>query len=169
MPENEQWSASSFVDPPRTEGGVALCGACRLLGHCRLGVLAEHLDDDGVAWFDVSCPRDQEGGPNVAHGGWTAATMDECLGHVPLLNKTMCVTAELTVKFLKPVPVEHPLQVKAWVERKEGSRWYLAAEMFLESSGAVLASASGVWVARDPSHYDRHRRWLSEQQQDIVK
>jgi acyl-coenzyme A thioesterase PaaI-like protein len=169
MPDNEQWAASSFQDPPRTEGGVALCGACRLLGHCRLGVVAEHLDDDGVAWLDVSCPRDQEGGPNVAHGGWTAATMDECLGHLPLLNKTMCVTAELTVKFLKPVPVDLPLQVKVWVERREGSRWYLAGEMVLKSSGAVLASASGVWVTRDPSHYDRHRQWLSEQDQDIVK
>lgn len=170
LPENERWAESSFEDPPRTpEGGVALCGACRLLGHCRLGVIAEHLDDEGVAWFDVSCPPDQEGGPNVAHGGWTAATMDECLGHLPLLNKTLSVTAELTVKFVKPVPVDLPLRVKAWVERREGSRWYLAAEMVLQSSGAVLTRASGVWVTRDRGHYDRNQQWLSEQQQDIVK
>jgi hypothetical protein len=55
------------------------------------------------------------------------------------------------------------------VERREGSRWYLAAEMVLQSSGAVLARASGVWVTRDRGHYDRHQKWLSEQQQDIVK
>jgi acyl-coenzyme A thioesterase PaaI-like protein len=174
MPEtprtpNERWAGSDFQDPPRTEGGVALCGACRRTGRCRLGVTGEHLDEQGVAWFDLTCPRDQEGGPNVAHGGWTAAVLDDCLGHVPLLNKTLSVTAELTVSFVKPVPVERPLRVRAWVERREGSRWYIAGEMVLLPGEAVLARVSGIWVTRDPRHFDRHERWLSEQDRDIVR
>ena len=160
---NTEWAGSDFQEPPRTTGGVALCGACRAAGACRLGVDKERLGDDGVAWFELACPRSQEGGPNVAHGGWTAAVMDECLGHLPLLNRVLSVTAELTVSFVKPVPVERPVQVRAWVERREGSRWYIAGEMTLLPGGAVLARASGVWVTRDPGHFARHEAWLADQ------
>lgn len=160
---NAQWAGSDFQEPPRTTGGVALCGACRAAGACRLGVDKERLGADGVAWFELACPRSQEGGPNVAHGGWTASVMDECLGHLPLLNRVLSVTAELTVSFVKPVPVERPVQVRAWVERREGSRWYIAGEMTLLPGGAVLARASGVWVTRDPGHFARHEAWLADQ------
>ena len=160
---NDRWAGSDFQDPPRTEGGVALCGACRETGACRLGVGGERIDDAGTAWFDVTCPRDQEGGPNVAHGGWTAAVLDDCLGHVPLLHRTLSVTAELTVSFVKPVPVDRPLRIRAWVERREGSRWYIHGEMTLLPGGAVLARASGIWVTRDHGHFDRHQQWLSKQ------
>lgn len=157
------WAGSDFQEPPRTQGGVALCGACRGAGSCRLGVERERLDDDGMACFELACPRDQEGGPNVAHGGWTAAVLDECLGHLPLLHHVLSVTAELTVSFVKPVPVQLPLEVRAWVERREGSRWYIAGEMVLLPNRSALARASGIWVTRDRGHFTRHEQWLAQQ------
>ena len=161
--QDRTWAGTEFQEPPRTPGGVALCGACRVAGSCRLGVERERLDEDGVAWFELSCPRDQEGGPHVAHGGWTAAVLDDCLGHLPLLHRVLSVTAELTVSFVKPVPVQRPLQVRAWVERREGSRWYIAGEMVLLPARAVLARASGIWVTRDRGHFARHEAWLAGQ------
>ncbi|MFE2417132.1 PaaI family thioesterase [Streptomyces hokutonensis] len=157
-------AGADFQDPPRTPGGVALCGACRAAGSCRLGVEGERLDADGVAVFELSCPRDQEGGPNVAHGGWTAAVLDDCLGHLPLLHRVLSVTAELSVSFVKPVPVERPLEVRAWVERRDGRRWYIAGEMVLLPTRAVLARVSGIWVTRDQGHFARHEKWLAEQE-----
>ncbi|MER6798188.1 PaaI family thioesterase [Amycolatopsis mediterranei] len=132
-------------------------------GSCRLGVERERLEGDDTALFDDHSPRDQEGGPDVAHGGWTAAVLDECLGHVPLLHRVLSVTAELSVSFVKPVPVERPLEVRAWVERRAGSRWYIRGELVLLPNRALLAKASGIWVQRDPAHFDRHQRWLAEQ------
>jgi hypothetical protein len=35
--------------------------------------------------------------------------------------------------------------------------------MTLASSGARLASAHGVWVTRDLTHYERHDEWLARQ------
>ncbi|MEU0070071.1 PaaI family thioesterase [Streptomyces sp. NPDC006332] len=157
------WAGSDFQEPPRTPGGVALCGACRAAGSCRLGVEHERLDEDGAARFELSCPRDQEGGPDVAHGGWTAAVLDDCLGHLPLLHRVLSVTAELSVSFVKPVPVGRPLEVRAWVEKREGRRWYIAGEMVLLPTRAVLARASGIWVTRDRGHFDRHNEWLAQQ------
>ncbi|WP_405837358.1 PaaI family thioesterase [Streptomyces sp. NBC_01518] len=162
--ETGVWAGSDFQEPPRTQGGVALCGACRVTGSCRLGVERERLDEDGVACFGLVCPRSQEGGPNVAHGGWTAAVLDDCLGHLPLLHRVLSVTAELSVSFVKPVPVERPLEVRAWVERREGRRWYIAGEMVLLPTRAVLARVSGIWVTRDQGHFARHEAWLAAQE-----
>jgi acyl-coenzyme A thioesterase PaaI-like protein len=156
------WIGADSVAPARTQGGVALCGACHLASSCRLGVQREWLEGK-VAFFEVSCPRDQEGGPNVAHGGWTAAAMDEMLGHVPLLHNQMSVTATLTVNFRKPVPVERPLAGRAWIDKIEGSKWFISGELLLAPSSSVLATATGIWVARDYSHFVRHEKWLAEQ------
>jgi len=156
-------TGADFQDPPRSSGGVALCGACRGGGLCRWGVEREELSADGSVRFALTCPPTHEGGPNVAHGGWTTAVMDDCLGHVPLLHRVMTVTAELTVSFVKPVPVGRPLELRARVERREGRRWYLAGELTLLPGGAVLARAHGVWVSRDRGHFDRHERWLAAQ------
>ena len=100
-----EWAGSDFQEPPRTDGGVALCAACRRTGACRLGLSTEVLGADDVARFDIVCPPEHEGGPGVAHGGWTAAVLDEVLGHVPLLHGTLSVTKKLEVEYLRPVPV----------------------------------------------------------------
>lgn len=149
--------------PTRPGDAVILCGACARRGDCRLGVERERLERWDTAIFDLYCPRDQEGGPEVAHGGWIAAVLDECGGHLPLLNNVLSVTAELTVTFVKPVPVERALQARAWVDRREGSRWYIGVELMLLPGRAVLARASGIWVTRDQGHFDRHQAWLAEQ------
>lgn len=156
------WIGSDSVGRLTTDDGVTLCGACRATRKCRLGVRREWLDGD-VARFEVTCPRDQEGGPNVAHGGWTAAAMDEMLGHVPLLHDQMTVTATLTVNFRKPVPVERPLTARAWIDKIDGSKWFISGELLLLPSLSVLATATGIWIARDPSHFARHEQWLAEQ------
>jgi acyl-coenzyme A thioesterase PaaI-like protein len=159
-----QWAGGDFQQPPRSDGGVALCGACWRRGDCRLGLTTERLGDDGVTRFDIQCPADHEGGPGVAHGGWTASVLDEVCGHVPILNHQMSVTGTLTVKFLKPVPIERPLEAHAWVDRVEGKKWFISGELTLASSGAPLATGTGVWIARDrSSHFDDFERWLDKQ------
>jgi acyl-coenzyme A thioesterase PaaI-like protein len=158
------WVGGDFQQPPRTDGGVALCGACRRTGTCRLGLTTERLDDDGVAHFEITCPPEHEGGPGVAHGGWTAAMLDEALGHVVLLNDRMSVTGTLTIRFEKPVPIGRPLEARAWAERREARKWHLAGELVLASSGASLARAKGVFVLRDgATHFGEFERWLAEQ------
>lgn len=158
------WAGGDFQQPPRTDGGVALCGACRLRGECRLGLTTERLDDDGVARFGIVCPAGHEGGPGVAHGGWTAGVLDEVLGHVPILHGHMSVTGTLTIRFERPVPVERALEARAWVERRERRKWFIEGELVLASSGAILARGSGIFIERDPgTHFVDFERWLAEQ------
>lgn len=161
-----RWAGGDFTLPQQeTEGEVLLCQACSRLGRCRLGVRVEFPAGDDSVESELECDRDHEGGPGVAHGGWTAGVLDELVGHVPLHMGQLIVTGTLTIKFIKPVPIERPLKAKARVERREGSRWFVHADLMLVSTGAVLASADAVMVERDPAHFLRHHAWLAEQDQ----
>ena len=157
------WAGSDFQLPPQPRLPVALCGACRRLGACRLGLGREQLQPGGSVHTDLVCGPENEGGPEVAHGGWTAAVCDEVLGHVPLLNGQLAVTGRLSVTYVKPVPVGRRLHAQAWTERRDGRRWYVTGEMTLASTGAVLARGEAVMVLRDIGHFARHQEWLAEQ------
>lgn len=143
--------------------GVRLCAACARTGACRLGVTHEQLIEPNVSLTQLVCGPEYEGGPGVAHGGWTAAAMDEVLGHLNLLSGQMAVTGTLTVDFLRPVPIERPLEIRAWCEGVEDGRRRNRGELRLVSTGAVLARAHGVFVERDQSHFERYRRWIAAQ------
>jgi acyl-coenzyme A thioesterase PaaI-like protein len=146
------------------DGGVVMCVACRRLGRCRLGLTGETLVEFGSTVTRLSCLSDHEGGPGVAHGGWTAAALDEILGHLVILSGHMAVTGSLTVEFLKPVPIERELEVRAWLERREDGRWHNVGELRLISTGALLARATGIFVERNPTaHFERQKRWLADQ------
>lgn len=145
------------------DGAVHLCYACRKTGRCRLGLSVERLEGERFSRTELTCPAEHEGGPGVAHGGWTTAAMDEVLGHINLLMGQMAVTAELTVEFLRPVPIERPLIALAWCDKVERGRRYNRGELRLAATGAVLARASGVFVERDPSHFERFLRWLAHE------
>jgi acyl dehydratase len=128
-----------------------------------MGVESEDVDDVGVVSYRLRCGRENEGGLNVAHGGWTAGVLDELVGHVAMLSDQLAVTGQLNVTFVKPVPVEQQLTAEAWRSRKEGSRWFITAVLRLEASGAELARAEGILVERDSGHFARHEAWLATQ------
>lgn len=155
-------TAAGLAAPESTDGGgIALCAGCARLGHCHLGLTSEALTEDGSVVTELTCGSEYEGGPEVAHGGWTAAAFDELVGHVLVLRRQLAVTGQLSVTFTKPVPINRPLRGRAWIERSEGRRRYVSAELRLHPGGELLATASAVMVTRDSGHYERHRAWLA--------
>jgi acyl-coenzyme A thioesterase PaaI-like protein len=158
------WAGTDFQLPQSTaDTAVSLCGGCTRSGSCRLGLGREILLEDGTTETDLVCTPDHEGGPDVAHGGWTAAIFDEVLGHVPMLHGQLAVTGRLSVTFVKPVPVGRPLRAVARIDKREERRWHVSAELTLSATGAVLGSAEAIMVLRDRAHFERHRQWLAEQ------
>ncbi|CAM3132021.1 PaaI family thioesterase [Mycobacterium colombiense] len=143
--------------------GIQLCLGCRTLNHCRLGLLREHRQDDGTVISEIICPPEYEAADQVAHGRWTAGVLDEIVGHCVTLGDEFVVTGSLKIDFVKPVPISRPLTSRAAVVRREGRRVYVAAELSLTSSGAVLASAHATMVRRPSNHYERHQEWLDGQ------
>ncbi len=101
----------SGTDTPRRATG--LCWSCSRLGHCQLG-MRENRYEDGIFVMWGACPSSFEGGRRVAHGGWIAAVIDEIGGHLgaAVMGRPgwVTVTAQLTVDFLRPVPIEQDLE-----------------------------------------------------------
>ena len=90
--------------------------------------------------------------------------LDEVIGHVPIQHGQMSVTGTLTVRFVRPVPIERPLVARAWIDRVEGVKWFCSGELVLASSGAQLATGTGVWIAREGgAHFGAFQAWLAEQ------
>lgn len=85
-----------------------------------------------------------EGPPGSAHGGIVAGYLDEVLAGAALRhNGRIHVTGELTVRYVKPVPLDTPLLGRGRVVQDHGK--YLDLEGTLEDyrSRAVLAQARG--------------------------
>ena len=86
-----------------------------------------------------------EGAPQRAHGGVTAAIFDDVMGYVLVLLRTPAYTGRLTVSYRAPVPVGEDLQVRAWLDRRDGRKLFMRAEMTHE--GTVISDAEGLFVA----------------------
>jgi len=99
--------------------------------------------DDGVV-SPIVVPHVYEGPPGAAHGGIVAAYLDEVCGAASLRGTgRLTVTGELSVRYLRPVPLEVPLLGRGAVVRDHGK--YVDVEARLEELGTarLLATARG--------------------------
>jgi acyl-coenzyme A thioesterase PaaI-like protein len=96
---------------------------------------------DGVM-SPIIVPAQYNGPPGAAHGGIVAAYLDEVLAAaVKRATTRAAVTGELTVRYMKPVPVETPIVGRGSLVADHGR--YVDVEGRLEElgSGRVLATA----------------------------
>jgi uncharacterized protein (TIGR00369 family) len=89
------------------------------------------------------------GPPGHCHGGIIATILDEAMGKVNRLRDVVAVTSQITVNYLKPVPLKQPLRVESREVSVRGRRHTNAAEI-LNQKGDVLARGRGVFIAIDP-------------------
>lgn len=86
-----------------------------------------------------------EGAPERAHGGVVAAVFDDVMGYVLLLIPQAAYTGQLVVNYRAPVPVGVDLDVRAWLDAREGRKLHLRAQM--SHDGDVLCDATGLFIA----------------------
>jgi uncharacterized protein (TIGR00369 family) len=89
------------------------------------------------------------GPPGHSHGGIIATILDEAMGKVNKLRHVIALTSEITVNYLKPVPLNKPLRVEAREVKVRGRQHINMAEIF-NQKGEVLARSRGTFVAIDP-------------------
>jgi uncharacterized protein (TIGR00369 family) len=89
------------------------------------------------------------GPPGHSHGGIIATILDEAMGKVNKLRHVIAVTSEMTVNYLKPVPLNKPLRVESREEKVKGRQHINVAEI-LNQKGEVLARGKGLFIAIDP-------------------
>lgn len=85
--------------------------------------------------------------PQRLHGGVAASILDEALGRaiLPLEPDCWAVTAELTIRYKKPVPLDVPLKVVAQVTENSRRLFRSSGELILPD-GQVAVTASGTYM-----------------------
>lgn len=89
------------------------------------------------------------GPPGYCHGGIIATILDDAMGKLNKLRQVTAVTAQMTVDYLKPVPLRQPLRVESRELRVNARRHFHIAEI-VNKKGEVLARSRGVFVEIDP-------------------
>jgi uncharacterized protein (TIGR00369 family) len=89
------------------------------------------------------------GPPGHAHGGIIATILDEAMGKVNKLRQVIALTSEMTVNYLRPVPLNKPLRVESREVSVRRRRHVNIAEI-LNRKGQVLARGRAVFIAIDP-------------------
>ena len=88
------------------------------------------------------------GPPGHCHGGIIATILDEAMGKVNKLRHVVALTSQITVNYLKPVPLNKPLRVESREVRVRGRQHINMAEIF-DQKGEVLARSRGTFIAVD--------------------
>ena len=90
---------------------------------------------------EVTFKKIHQGYKNIVHGGMVTMLLDEIMVNLAWLEGTPAVTAELTVRLKKAVPVGQRVLLEGVLEREEGRLLVMKAAA-KSPEGAVYASAS---------------------------
>ena len=136
-----------FTTGPAETGTCFGCGPANEDG---LRLRFRELEDGRTIETRVQVPAHYAGVAGVLHGGIQATVLDEVMGvaasralpqgpeHVP------CVTAEISLSYLRPVPMEGHVVARSRVERIEGRDVYVTGEI-VGPDGRELTTASSRW------------------------
>lgn len=116
-------------------------------GGLRLKFQFDEMNNKVTCKFRV--PQRYWGPPKHTHGGIVATILDEAMGKVNKLRHVIAVTSEMTVQYLKMVPLGKWCVVEGWEDRVEGRAHYNVAEIRNEE-GELLARSTGKFIAVDP-------------------
>src|SRR5580765_6597777 len=122
------------------------CGQDNLEG-MRLKFLLDDARKRFVCRFRLG--KRYTGPPRHCHGGIIATILDDAMGKLNKLHHVVALTKEMTVEYLKPVPLYKPLHVEGREISVEGRQHINAAEI-LNEKGEILARSRGVFIAIDP-------------------
>jgi uncharacterized protein (TIGR00369 family) len=125
------------------------CFACGMNnpGGMRLKFTLDEPRQTFVCRFRLS--KRYTGPPGHCHGGIIATILDDAMGKVNKLHHVVALTKEMTVEYLKPVPLHKPLRVEGREVEVQGRQHINMAEIFNEQD-EVLARSRGTFIAIDP-------------------
>lgn len=100
-----------------------------------------------------------QGAPGLAHGGVLVSALDETLGALQWLLRTIAVTGRLQTEFVRPVPIGTTLHLQAHCTGVDGRKIYSSAVGRIGSpEGPVAVRADAVFVEVKLEHFTKNGR-----------
>ncbi|MFD0227017.1 PaaI family thioesterase [Streptomyces hirsutus] len=106
--------------------------------------LTLHGRDDGSIAGTVTLDLPYQGPPGHVHGGVSALLLDHTLGVANHWAGLSGMTAELTLRYLRPTPLFEPLTVTGRQVSVDGSRIRTAGE--ISAGGRTCVTAEGLFI-----------------------
>jgi uncharacterized protein (TIGR00369 family) len=119
------------------------CLVCSRSNPFGLGLEFELQEDGGVSTTFIGHPG-LEGYAGVMHGGMIATLLDGAMTNCLFARGCRAFTAELRVRYRKPVQVGQPLTIRARLKQSAAPLHLLEAE--LEQQGCLAAWAHGKFM-----------------------
>lgn len=116
--------------------GCFICGVNNPIG---LKTRPSRDEASGRATLTVVIPAEFQGWEGVVHGGITAALLDEVSAYAGMSVSKQIVTAELNIRYLKPVPIGREITIEAQV--REQVRRSVLVDAVMTCAGEVLTRA----------------------------
>ena len=107
----------------------------------------------GVMNSDFTLGDAQQGPPGHAHGGASAAILDEAMGLVVWAAGLKVAAVNIEINYHKPVPLHQPLTLEARVTEHDGRKAFSTGEIRLPD-GTVAVSGRGIYVSA-PKLFER--------------
>jgi len=128
----------------RKQPNSRMCFVCGLQNPIGLK-MAFYEDSQGRVVGKFTPGEEHQGYPGTMHGGIVTALLDEALGRVAIASGRWMVTAQLNIRFRRPIPIGETLsvvsEVVAWKKRVLEARGELRLP-----DGEVGAEADGTFV-----------------------
>ncbi|EKX60472.1 PaaI family thioesterase [Streptomyces ipomoeae] len=100
-----------------------------------------------------------QGAPGLAHGGILTSALDETLGSLNWLLRTIAVTGRLETDFVRPVPVDTVLYLAAEVTAVAGRKIYATATGRIGGpDGPLAVRADAIFIEVKVDHFIDHGR-----------
>jgi uncharacterized protein (TIGR00369 family) len=113
------------------------------------GLAARFYFVDGEARTEIDTREVFEGYRGIYHGGIIATLLDEVMIKALLAEDIYAVTAEMTVKFKRPVRIGERVHFAGRLVRRRGRACFTAGEA-VNAEGRAYAVAEGKYVEADP-------------------
>ena len=109
--------------------------------------LTFYEQEDGQVVAETSVPARFQGYPGVVHGGIVAAMLDEVAMRSAMVDDHLrfMVTAKMTLRYRKAIPVEQPLRLVGRIEQAGGRATTATAELRLPD-GSLGADVQAMMV-----------------------
>ncbi len=120
------------------------CFICGKENPKSLGVRWNLMEDQSIT-TRITLGLSQQGPPGFAHGGASAALLDEAMGCAVWSAGHQVVSVNLQVNYKKPLPLETPIMVNANIESIEGRVVNASSTISLED-GTILVTGHGIYV-----------------------
>ena len=95
-----------------------------------------------------------QGAAGILHGGITAVLLDEAMGKVCRFRGVRALTAELTVKYRRPIMVDQEIVVEAYEADAKGRNLFFEGEI-RGADGSLLVRARARFIVIGERHAAR--------------